>query len=135
MPSLFKKKVGFGKDCANCKKEYAALEATTHDEAYEAFRKFFSPRKNARDGLESSCFRCRAMAEMRIKFGIDVETIINQQDGLCAICGIDIEFNTGINSASACVDHDHSTGETRGILCRSCNLGLGHFKDNIYLLL
>ncbi len=31
-------------------------------------------------------------------------------------------------------DHDHKTGLPRGWLCRSCNLALGYFRDNISLL-
>lgn len=42
----------------------------------------------------------------------------------CGICG----------EAGTVIDHDHETGEVRGALCRTCNLGLGHFKDDPGLL-
>lgn len=46
----------------------------------------------------------------------------------CGICDIRITENK-IN-----IDHCHNTGKIRGILCSSCNKGLGMFKDNTKLL-
>lgn len=61
------------------------------------------------------------------KFGIDVNfynQLISEQCNNCAICAHGF---TGANSAQ--VDHDHVTGKVRGLLCRTCNMGLGVFRD------
>ena len=50
------------------------------------------------------------------------------QDGLCAICERHPE--DGVLR----VDHDHSTGKIRGLLCRHCNLALGNMSDDVSLL-
>ena len=41
----------------------------------------------------------------------------------CEICG-DIK-------ETLCIDHDHNTGEIRGLLCHNCNRGIGLLNDNI----
>ena len=56
----------------------------------------------------------------------DYNTMFQQQNGFCLICGI---HQSEVNK-TFCVDHDHETGEVRGLLCDQCNKGLGHFKDN-----
>jgi len=69
------------------------------------------------------------------KYGITVEerdNLLLKQKGRCAICEIEVEFcKKGNNIGSnAVIDHCHSTGTIRGVLCGSCNTGLGSFKDN-----
>lgn len=72
------------------------------------------------------------------KYGITLEQyneILDSQNGVCAICFTPSLFkykNGKIRNLS--VDHDHKTGQVRGILCDICNRGLGHFKDSIDLL-
>jgi hypothetical protein len=68
-------------------------------------------------------------ARLKAKYGIDQKTydlMADKQNGKCAICGIVDQL---------VVDHDHRLEEygpvaIRGLLCSSCNLGLGCFKDN-----
>jgi hypothetical protein len=56
----------------------------------------------------------------------DYAEMISQQDNRCAICGT---MEWGGKSGEPHIDHDHITGEVRGLLCASCNYGLGCFKD------
>ena len=78
-------------------------------------------------------------ARFKQNFGIsldDYNLMIEAQDGRCAICGNPentIDKRTG-NTRNLSVDHDHSTGLVRGLICRTCNVGIGFFKDNPSLL-
>jgi len=59
----------------------------------------------------------------------EYEVMSEMQENKCAICG-----KVNNVSKTLCVDHDHGTNRVRGLLCNMCNLGLGHFRDNIYIL-
>lgn len=56
--------------------------------------------------------------------------LLAQQQGRCAICGTSEPGTTGVFA----VDHDHNTGRIRGLLCRSCNVGIGNLRDEPELL-
>ena len=49
----------------------------------------------------------------------DKQKLLEYQQRKCAICGIEEARN---------VDHNHKSGEIRGLLCSGCNLGLGWFE-------
>jgi hypothetical protein len=84
--------------------------------------------------------RARAIARrtsLKAKYGItpdEFDALLAQQEGRCAICrskdpgghtrrkGERGEFH---------VDHDHATGERRGLLCRKCNAGIGQLGDSV----
>lgn len=51
-----------------------------------------------------------------------------KQDGRCALC------RHPEGEKSLCVDHDHRTGEVRGLLCNSCNTLLGYAKESTEIL-
>lgn len=61
--------------------------------------------------------------------------LIEKQGNKCAICGKEEEkfCKTGIKKQLV-VDHDHNSGQVRGLLCTSCNLGIGNLKDDPELL-
>lgn len=56
---------------------------------------------------------------------VDVNKVLDVTQKSCDICG-------GANKLH--VDHEHTTGVVRGLLCNTCNLGLGAFKDSSTLL-
>jgi hypothetical protein len=81
----------------------------------------------------------KLMAKIRIKksrdkvlaskYNVTLETItaFRNSQTVCQICGKKPE--------RLCLDHCHTTGKLRGMLCNACNSGLGFFKDNQQTLL
>lgn len=62
------------------------------------------------------------------RYGItlaDRAMILAWQDGLCGMCCIPVKFVGYCGGDAACVDHCHTTGLNRGILCSNCNKELG----------
>jgi hypothetical protein len=61
--------------------------------------------------------------------------MLESQNYGCAICKtLKHGHNPGKTGGSFAVDHDHTTGQVRGLLCTRCNPGLGFFLDRIDLL-
>lgn len=75
--------------------------------------------------------RCRAKTYLK-QFNISVkqyDELLLKQSGGCAICGVIASFLENGRSKRLAVDHCHTTGQVRGLLCENCNRGLGLFKD------
>lgn len=55
--------------------------------------------------------------------------LLQKQQGVCAICNTNKTLVRKSNY-NLFVDHCHTTGKVRGLLCHNCNAGLGHFRDS-----
>ena len=76
----------------------------------------------------SQCIQCVKERDLQRKYGISMEeftTMQVEQKGLCKM---------GCGKIGSHVDHSHSSGRVRGLLCSNCNTGLGLFNDNPELL-
>lgn len=78
--------------------------------------------------------------DLKKHYGITLEqyaAMYEAQEGKCAICGEHGEQFTpgnGGKSKTLVVDHDHSTGRLRKLLCAGCNKALGGFRDSTEVL-
>jgi hypothetical protein len=85
------------------------------------------------DGLQSVCKRCNAICQRLSLYGVTEEqfnAMLAAQGGACAIC----KWIPGVDDGPLQVDHNHITGENRGLLCGLCNRGVGHFRDGIVFI-
>lgn len=67
-------------------------------------------------------------AVLRWQYGITIEdydAMYIAQNGLCAVCK---------STEKLVVDHCHTTGKVRGLLCHFCNAGLGFFRDDLKVM-
>ena len=129
---------GLCSQCAECKKELSRIWKTNNLEkcrlnnrkARKKYKQNNREKFNAynRDYMQRNKEK-RESSRIQRTYGLspdDFNKRLLDQDGVCAICQQEC---TRFGRLS--VDHDHKTGEVRGLLCNNCNKGLGIFKDEI----
>ena len=129
------------KTCIKCK------ETKGHDLYYKA--------TNSRDGFQSVCKACDRIRRKKQyhekpelshksmiarKYGITIDqydSIWSAQGCKCAICGAEKNYRTikgKKTETRMAVDHCHTTGNIRGLLCYTCNVGIGMLQDDTNIL-
>lgn len=76
--------------------------------------------------------RTAKRSALKLKYGIteaEYERLRAAQDYRCAICRVHES-----ESGTLAVDHCHTRGHVRGLLCRACNVLLGCARDNVLVL-
>lgn len=99
----------------------------------------FPKHRNRPDGHGAECKPCKReymrqrppgyvrSSQMKSQYGItlaEYEEMLEAQGGGCAICGA----KPVKGKRRHAIDHCHTTGKVRGILCNRCNVILGHLE-------
>jgi 5-methylcytosine-specific restriction endonuclease McrA len=104
---------GVRNTCKPCCATYSKEYREKHKERYRAHLRVWNAKN--KDYLKNW--------KLKKRYGITLEQF--RKLGNCALCGEDKDLT---------LDHCHSSNKVRGVLCRNCNAGLGHFKDNILIM-
>ena len=108
---------------------------------------FYVDRRSSRgyNGKCKQCIQAKGYAKLnsrthhlKTKYGITIDeydAMHDNQGGVCAICGLPETTTKGDGVVKRlAVDHCHTTGKVRGLLCNDCNRGIGLLKDDVALL-
>lgn len=106
------------KICKPCGRQYSAVYRKKHPARVKCSRKAWD-RKNP---------HYKRMWALGVTHE-QVERLRAQQKNRCAICA-----ERMVGARNEHLDHDHASGQVRGLLCRLCNAGLGFFRDSSSLL-
>ncbi len=129
--------------CRSCAREFNREYRKT--EKYRAYRAEYIKRKafiDARNKTERKQYMkaysvtpsariAQVHYRLKRKYGITLKVwqkMLDDQNQACLICRV--KFDLQARRIDPCVDHCHSTGLVRGLICRLCNLGLGNFRDS-----
>ena len=123
------------------RREYAHEMYVRHRSKRLTYAKQYRATHGAQHAAESKARYQRAPTYWRLwslqrKFGLSGEAyqaMLDVQGGVCAICGRPETRTRNGRVQWLCVDHDHATGQVRGLLCHRCNTAIAQL-DNSGLL-
>lgn len=137
---------GYRRICKDC--EYASLKAwreSNPTKKREQFKRKYLKNKNEGKGYfdpeKKELFAMQKKdAYLKRKYGLSLSGYIElreKQEGKCAIClkvPVKLEVVTQGRKPELVVDHDHTTGKVRSLLCNGCNVAIAHAKEDIETL-
>jgi len=119
------------------RKEFYICNVCKKEKPYREMAK----NKNTISGVSGTCRNCtneQAVLSKYRRFGLTrkiYQEMFQNQDGKCAICKSEIaSYDINGKIKRLYVDHSHSTGKVRGLLCNNCNTAIGHLRDSPELL-
>lgn len=116
-----------GKQCRKCTLTKNRKYMTDNKEKYySAYKEYYNSSERIEFRKTSTHKYQTYLRSMKYKYGTSEQDIRDMQDsqkGCCAICKQSLELPS--------IDHCHTTGKVRGLLCQHCNVLIGMSKDNI----
>lgn len=128
---LPKNKLKYKAKCKDCVREYNRLNRHKYREICNENKRVWrqnNPEKVKQQGRDwyknnrEVVLESQRGYQLKRNYGVDVEwydSKIIEQDGVCALCR-----NTCLTGNRLAVDHDHRTGQVRGLICMRCNISL-----------
>jgi len=107
-------------------KEYHKKYREEHKDRRRECSKEYNEHKGAA-GIKASLIRKRYNISLE-----DLSNLLDSQKGCCVICKKSLIFPDSTRSYH--IDHNHSTGKVRGLLCPNCNVSLGNAYEDVTIL-
>lgn len=115
--------------CKLCSSLYSKAYYAKNGDYIRSRTKLSNKKLRSRRKMEDPEYNTRRA--LRVKYSMsleDYQAMLSSQAGGCAICGASVSGRK--NQERLIVDHCHSSGRVRGLLCHRHNIGLGSFRDS-----
>lgn len=129
-PKAIKNRYGKKYRCIACYKQFHEqphVKAKCYENSKKSINKF------KKDKPDEYSERVRKQ-NLKSNYGLSVDefdSLLRSQGGVCAICKTS---EPGGKHDQFIVDHNHTTGGLRSILCNDCNGAIGYFQDNVVII-
>ena len=100
----------------------------------------FAKNRSRKSGFHNECLHCQSEYNRiwfaQKNYGLSKEQAVKiiekvrSGEAICEICQEALELKKN----GYAIDHNHSTGQVRGLLCSECNKGIGHLKEDLYIV-
>jgi recombination endonuclease VII len=121
-PKHRSRKDGVASRCKPCSSKASMESAKRHPEKHRAIKR----RWRANNPKSHRAYILKRLYGLTLA---DYDALLVSQIGGCAIC-----TRPPIDDKLLHVDHDHKTGQVRGLLCQQCNHAVGLFQENVAFL-
>jgi hypothetical protein len=115
--------------CRQCKNAIERANPLNKEYRQKSYRRDIEKsRAYSRDKARRSAFASYGITES------DYERMLLSQGGVCAICKSPASSPRNARRRNLDVDHCHTTGQVRGLLCGCCNRAIGQLNNDVTLL-